>query len=58
MLTNSELAPNLAETAAMVAAMVPQAEATAASRQADAHRFIVESGPSVVDGHPMVGEPA
>jgi len=57
MLTNSELAPNVAETAAGVAETMGRTAADVAGRQADAHRFIVEQGASVVDGHAMVGEP-
>jgi hypothetical protein len=57
MLTNQELAPNVAETAAGVAQTMAQSAADVAGRQADSARFITEHGAEVVSGHAMVGEP-
>jgi hypothetical protein len=47
----------LNETAAAVRESTAVADQVAASRQADAHRFIVEHGADVVSGHAMVGQP-
>jgi len=57
MLNNQELAPNVAETQTGVGQSMAQTASDVAARQQDAHRFIVESGGSVVSGHAMVGEP-
>jgi hypothetical protein len=58
MLTNDELAPNVAETAAAVERAVADSQQVAADRQRDAETFITEYGAAVTGGHGPVGRPA
>jgi hypothetical protein len=52
---NQDAPGGLGDTAAAVRAGVASAQAAADTRQADAHRFIVENGHDVVGGHADVG---
>lgn len=54
-LSNEELAPGVAQTAAEARAGLVSSAATAAAQQVDAGRFIAENGHDVVGGHADVG---